>query len=57
VDEKKTEEVALATDQPRAWEGADGSCFKGVPRTVMSWDERLLMNLWAIAEEFDDDDD
>lgn len=57
MDEKKTEEVALATDQPRAWEGADGSCFKGVPRTVMSWDERLLMNLWAIAEEFDDDDD
>ena len=57
MDEKKTEEVALAADGPRAWEGADGSCFKGVPRWVHPYDERLLNALWAIDEEFADDDE
>lgn len=54
MDDKGTESVALATKKPRPWEEDARSHF---PRTLYSDTMPLLNAFWAIAEEFDDDDE
>ena len=53
-EDKDTERVA--NRNARVWEDGSG-VFSGVPRTLMSDTMPLLNAFWAMAEEYDDDDE